>query len=210
MIYQAGISSSRSPARSPPSPANCPTAMPLTLVLDSAVGLTRVEAENAFSLSLIRHGRVTPDVMWELKAQTLKKSGLMTIHRAARLSPTWWSGSGKGVLPEIAGPQADELACSTSRRASARRQRYRQECLLQGSRQRGRSAHAHARHRRAHGLAGRDDRGANAPGPPDRGRDGSVHRPHRRDRERSVGRAGERPDRQRPSRPGCSARFSAT
>jgi len=50
-------------------------------VLDAAAGLTRVEAENAFSLSLIRHGRVTPDVLWELKGQTLKKSGLMTIHR---------------------------------------------------------------------------------------------------------------------------------
>ena len=47
----------------------------------AAAGLTRVEAENAFSLSLVRHGRVAPDVLWELKAQTLKKSGLMTIHR---------------------------------------------------------------------------------------------------------------------------------
>jgi len=53
----------------------------LGAVLDAAAGLTRVEAENAFSLSLIRHGRVTPEVLWELKAQTLKKSGLMTIHR---------------------------------------------------------------------------------------------------------------------------------
>ena len=62
-------------------PGELPDGDALNAVLDSAVGLTRVEAENAFSLSLIRHGRVTPDVMWELKAQTLKKSGLMTIHR---------------------------------------------------------------------------------------------------------------------------------
>ncbi len=53
----------------------------LSAVLDSAAGLTRVEAENAFSLSLIRHGRVASDVLWELKAQTLRKSGLMSIHR---------------------------------------------------------------------------------------------------------------------------------
>jgi hypothetical protein len=62
-------------------PDELPEADALDAVLDSAAGLTRVEAENAFSLSLIRHGRVAPNVMWELKAQTLKKSGLMTIHR---------------------------------------------------------------------------------------------------------------------------------
>src|SRR6516225_9953616 len=62
-------------------PGELPDGDALNAVLDSAVGLTRVEAENAFSLSLIRHGRVAPGVMWELKAQTLKKSGLMSIHR---------------------------------------------------------------------------------------------------------------------------------
>jgi SpoVK/Ycf46/Vps4 family AAA+-type ATPase len=40
-----------------------------------------VEAENAFSLSLVRHDRVAPEVLWELKGQTLKKSGLLTLHR---------------------------------------------------------------------------------------------------------------------------------
>ena len=50
-------------------------------MLDAAAGLTRFEAENAFSLSLVRHGRLAPDVIWELKSQTLKKSGLMTLHR---------------------------------------------------------------------------------------------------------------------------------
>ena len=62
-------------------PGELPDKESLGAVLDAAAGLTRVEAENAFSLSLIRHGRITPDVLWELKAQTLKKSGLMTIHR---------------------------------------------------------------------------------------------------------------------------------
>ena len=62
-------------------PGELPEGEELSAVLDSAAGLTRVEAENAFSLSLVRHGRVASDVLWELKAQTLRKSGLMSIHR---------------------------------------------------------------------------------------------------------------------------------
>ncbi|WP_240928394.1 AAA family ATPase [Thalassoroseus pseudoceratinae] len=50
-------------------------------VLDAAAGLTRLEAENAFSLSLVRHGRVRADVLWELKSQTLRQSGLLDLHR---------------------------------------------------------------------------------------------------------------------------------
>ncbi len=50
-------------------------------VLDAAAGLTRYEAENAFSLSLVRSGRVTPDAIWDIKTQTLKKSGLLTLYR---------------------------------------------------------------------------------------------------------------------------------
>ena len=53
----------------------------LATVLDAAAGLTRFEAEGAFSLSLVRHGHLAADVLWELKAQTLKKSGLMQLHR---------------------------------------------------------------------------------------------------------------------------------
>ena len=62
-------------------PGELPEGDGLTAVLDAAAGLTRVEAENAFSLSLVRHDRIAPDVLWELKAQTLKKSGLLTLHR---------------------------------------------------------------------------------------------------------------------------------
>ncbi|EMI57051.1 AAA family ATPase [Rhodopirellula sallentina] len=53
----------------------------LDAVLDAATGLTRLESENAFSLSLVRHGRLQPDAIWELKTQTLKDSGLLTLHR---------------------------------------------------------------------------------------------------------------------------------
>lgn len=52
----------------------------LQVVLDAAAGLTRQEAENAFSLSLVRHGSIKPDAIWELKAGMLKKSGLMQLY----------------------------------------------------------------------------------------------------------------------------------
>ncbi|MEQ8788719.1 MAG: AAA family ATPase [Pirellulaceae bacterium] len=53
----------------------------LTAVLDAAVGLTRYEAEGAFSLSLVRHQHLEASAVWELKSQMLKKSGLLTLHR---------------------------------------------------------------------------------------------------------------------------------
>ena len=62
-------------------PGELPEGDGLDAVLDAAAGLTRVEAENAFSLSLVRHGRLAPDVLWEMKMQALKKSGLLEMHR---------------------------------------------------------------------------------------------------------------------------------
>jgi len=58
-----------------------PTDSQLDMLLDAAAGLTRYEAESAYSLSLVRHGRVLPDAVWDLKCQTLKKSGLMQLYR---------------------------------------------------------------------------------------------------------------------------------
>jgi hypothetical protein len=52
-------------------------------VLDAAVGLTRFEAEGAYSLSLVRDGRIQPQAVWDLKCQTLKKSGLLTLYRGS-------------------------------------------------------------------------------------------------------------------------------
>ena len=52
----------------------------LQTILDAAAGLTRLEAENAFSLSLVRHGRIESDAVWELKTGMLKKSGLMELY----------------------------------------------------------------------------------------------------------------------------------
>jgi hypothetical protein len=50
-------------------------------VLDAAAGLTRGEAENAFALSLVRHGKLDPDPLWELKAKQFAGSGSLTLHR---------------------------------------------------------------------------------------------------------------------------------
>lgn len=58
-----------------------PTGNNLEIVLDAAAGLTRLEAENAFSLSLVRDGRITSDAIWELKSGMLKKSGLLELHQ---------------------------------------------------------------------------------------------------------------------------------
>ena len=55
----------------------------LQTVLDAAAGLTRYEAEAAFSLSLIRQGAIRPDAIWELKSQSLKKNGLLQLHRGS-------------------------------------------------------------------------------------------------------------------------------
>jgi hypothetical protein len=53
----------------------------LQRLLDAAAGLTRYEAEGAFSLSLVRHAKLRPETVWELKAGMLKKSGLLSLHR---------------------------------------------------------------------------------------------------------------------------------
>ena len=52
----------------------------LATVLDAAAGLTRYEAEGAFSLSLVRNQAIRPEAVWELKSQMLKKSGLVSLH----------------------------------------------------------------------------------------------------------------------------------
>jgi hypothetical protein len=62
-----------------------PEGSQLDAVLDAAAGLTRYEAEGAFSLSLVRDGRLTPESIWELKTQTVEKSGLLSIHRGTEM-----------------------------------------------------------------------------------------------------------------------------
>jgi len=63
-------------------PGDLPEGDDLERVLDAAVGLTRLEAENAFSLSLVRHGRIEADTIWDAKTQGLRKSGLLSLYRS--------------------------------------------------------------------------------------------------------------------------------
>lgn len=62
-------------------PGELPAGEDLIRLLDASAGLTRGEAENSYSLSLVRHGKLVPESVWDMKSQNVKKSGLLTIHR---------------------------------------------------------------------------------------------------------------------------------
>jgi hypothetical protein len=62
-------------------PGELPDGADLDRLLDAAAGLTRAEAENAFSLGLVRHQRLDAGTIWQLKAAELKKSNLLTLYR---------------------------------------------------------------------------------------------------------------------------------
>jgi hypothetical protein len=62
-------------------PEEMPTGEELQRVLDAAAQLTRYETENSFALSLIRHDALRVESIWDLKAQALRKSNLLTLHR---------------------------------------------------------------------------------------------------------------------------------
>jgi ATPase family associated with various cellular activities (AAA) len=80
------------------SPEDLPKGEELDRVLDAAAGLTRYEAEGAFALSLTRHNAIRPQSIWELKAQTLRKNNLLTLHRG---SETFESLGGLASLKEF-------------------------------------------------------------------------------------------------------------
>ncbi len=128
-----------------------PKGKELTYLIDAAAGLTRYEAEGAFSLSLARHGRLQPDVIWELKSQTLKKSGLVAAPRRRTLRVTRRAGVAQGILPEgaAAGPVGEAAGHS-----AAVATRVWQIALLQSARRRDWPTHIDPRHRRPAGFAG--------------------------------------------------------
>lgn len=64
-------------------PSDLPEGVQFNRVLDAAAGLTRYEAEGAFALSIARQGGIQPDAVWDLKMQTLKKSGLLSLYRGS-------------------------------------------------------------------------------------------------------------------------------
>lgn len=81
-----------------------PEGAELTRVLDASAGLTRFESESAFSLSLVRHGRITSDAVFELKSGMLKKAGLLTLHR------------GSETFADLGGLEALKTFCSRALR----------------------------------------------------------------------------------------------
>jgi len=83
-------------------PSEIPDETQFAAVLDAAVGLTRSEAEGAFALSLVRHGTLQADVIWDLKAQTLTKQGLLSLSR------------GTGTFQQLGGLAALKAFCQRS------------------------------------------------------------------------------------------------
>jgi hypothetical protein len=81
------------------SPDDLPHGEELQRVLDAAAGLTRYEAEGALALSLTRHNALRSQTIWEIKGQTLRKHGLLTLHR------------GRESLDDLGGLQALKRFC---------------------------------------------------------------------------------------------------
>jgi hypothetical protein len=94
-----------------------PTGAELQRLLDAAAGPTRFEAENAFSLSLVRHNRLQVETLWELKSQVLKKGGLLT------LQPLWKTGfcrsrAGSERFDDLGGLDALKAFCKSALRVN--------------------------------------------------------------------------------------------
>jgi ATP-dependent 26S proteasome regulatory subunit len=49
-------------------------------LLDAASGLTSIEAENAYALSVVEHGRLCPQIVAREKASEVKKNGLLEVY----------------------------------------------------------------------------------------------------------------------------------
>jgi hypothetical protein len=113
-------------------PGELPEGNVLDAVLDAAAGLTRFEAENAYSLSLVRHGRLAADVLWDLKTQALKKSGLLGLHR------------GGETFADLGGLEALKAFCARALRPGRRPDVRARGVLLLGPPGSGKSALAKA------------------------------------------------------------------
>jgi SpoVK/Ycf46/Vps4 family AAA+-type ATPase len=90
----------------------------LSRLVDAAAGLTRIQAENGFSLSLVRHGRLQLETLWELKSQELKKSGLLQLHR------------GGERFEDLGGLEALKAFCKRAMRRQSRQELHAQGVLL--------------------------------------------------------------------------------
>lgn len=50
-------------------------------VTETAKGLTLREAENSYALSLVKHGKITKDEIWNQKVQSVKKQGFLELYK---------------------------------------------------------------------------------------------------------------------------------
>ena len=80
--------------------------------------MTRYEAEAAYSLSLVRRGRLTPDTLWEIKSGLLKKSGLLQLHR------------GGETFDQLGGLDGVKAFCRRALRTGVRRSDVRPRGIL--------------------------------------------------------------------------------
>ena len=137
----------------------------LDAVLDAAAGLTRHGGRGRLRLSLVRHGRLAAEPLWELKAGALKKSGLLTLHRGGET----FAGLGglealKGFCTRALRPAADRAgprpaasSCSACRARASRPSARPSATRPAGPRS---SLDVGA----LEGRPGRPDRGAHPPG----------------------------------------------
>jgi len=80
----------------------------LDSVVSAAGGLTRYEAEGAYSLSLVRTGRLTAQVIADVKSQQLRKTNLVTLHE------------GSERFADLGGMEAIKTFCQRALRPGAR------------------------------------------------------------------------------------------
>ncbi len=95
-----------------------PTGVERNRLLDAAAGLTRYEAESAYSLSLVRHGKLQAETLWELKSQMLKKSGLVQLYR------------GRETFADLGGLEALKAFCKRALRPLTSPQQPRPRGIL--------------------------------------------------------------------------------
>jgi len=113
-------------------PSELPGGDDLQRVLDAAAGLTRYESEGAFALSIAQHGAIRPQVVTDLKAQTLKKSNVLTLHR------------GNESFADLGGLQALKDFCLRALAARTNRKVQAKGVMLLGVSGSGKSALAKA------------------------------------------------------------------
>ena len=89
-----------------------------------------MEAEGAYSLSLVRHGRIRSEEVWDSKAQALRKSGLMIASpRRRTLCRPWRPRRPEVVLPASPPPKRQPHR-PAPRHTAPWRSRHRQESAL--------------------------------------------------------------------------------